>query len=528
MQWIPEKAVSDLFEKWAGTRPAQCTPLPPSGSNRRYFRLQGAGQTVIGAFNPDPRENRAFLDLSRHFLKKGLPVPGVLAEERDAHCYLLTDLGDTTLFSLLPRHRGPAGLGPDVMGLYRQAIEWLPRFQSDGAEGLDFGVCYPRHAFDRHSMMWDLNYFKYYFLKISGVPFDEQLLEDDFERFADKLAEEPSGYFMYRDFQSRNIMVAEGSTWFIDYQGGRRGPLQYDLASLLFDAKADIPFGQRMELMDHYAAVAGRLPGFEEKRFRAGFYDFVVMRILQALGTYGFRGGVERKPLFLQSVPYALNNLRWLEDNGLLPGHVPYLSDIVRQIAALPPGGVLPGMEEAGTVSPPKDPPPPGGTAPATENEAARADKAGGPLKVRICSFSYKKGLPEDDSGHGGGFVFDCRALPNPGRDERLKHYNGKDDPVRAFLENEPAVAAFVAAASRLVEQAVENYLSRGFRNLTVAFGCTGGQHRSVYCAERLARELASRYPVGIDLYHREAGSWQGNGPAGNGQADGQQESVRR
>ncbi len=476
MQWTIEKAVVELYRNWCGYKPDQVIPLPASGSNRQYFRLARDGKTVIAAFNPDIRENHAFLGLSRHFRSKGFPVPEVLAVESDAHTYLLTDLGDTTLFSLLPQQAGGEPLGEDIMGLYKKTIAWLPAFQVRGARGLDFNICYPRHSFDRHSMMWDLNYFKYYFLKISGIPFDEQKLEDDFERFTTHLMEENSGFFMYRDFQSRNVMIVEGEPWFIDYQGGRRGALQYDIASLLFDAKANLPVGHRLELLGYYIEKLTELLPLDEGSFRASFFDFVILRILQALGTYGFRGGVEKKPLFLQSVPYALNNLQWIAQNGLLPGHIPYLSGLIETIAATAPEEVLP---------------PPGKG-----------------LTIYIRSFSYKRGLPSDHSGNGGGFIFDCRALPNPGRLAHLKPFTGQHPEVKHFLNNEPGASQFYAHAAALVSKAVENYLSRDFNSLVVGFGCTGGQHRSVFFAEKLAKAIGKDYPVNIDLLHCEEKFW--------------------
>ncbi len=476
MQWNIEQAVSELFESWQQQKPDHIMPLPPSGSNRRYFRIFFGNETCIGAFNPDTRENLAFLTLSQHFANHSLPVPEVLAREPEGHCYLLSDLGDTTLFSLLPHDPAVKKFNPTTMALYKKALDWLPAFQVKATKGLDFSICYPRHAFDRHSMMWDLNYFKYYFLKISGIGFDEQKLEDDFEHFAAHLLKAPSGYFLYRDFQSRNIMVVNNEPVFIDYQGGRRGALQYDVASLLFDAKANIPFEQRVELLDYYIESLKKWTEVDEDRFRGYFYDFVVMRILQALGSYGFRGGVEKKALFLQSVPYALRNLRWLAQNNLLPTITPHLSSLVDKIASTAPSDILPAPESG--------------------------------LKVHIRSFSYKNGIPPDEWGHGGGFVFDCRALPNPGRYNENKNLTGKDEQVIRYLEKEENVAGFVENAWKLAENSVINYLERGFTNLMISFGCTGGQHRSVFMAEKLARHLAQKFTVKIDLKHREEHNW--------------------
>ncbi len=476
MQWSVEKVIRELFTNWYGSAPQHMVQLPPSGSNRQYFRLSANDVSVIAAFNPDKRENLAFLKLTRYFKSLQLPVPEVLAEETDKHCYLLTDLGDTTLFSLLSRHRTPEGFDTHIMALYKKAIELLPVFQVDAARIIDFNICYPRHAFDRHSMMWDLNYFKYYFLKISGVYFDEQLLEDDFERFTENLLRIPGAYFMYRDFQSRNIMVTEGEVYFIDYQGGRKGPLGYDMASLLFDAKANIPFGQRDEMLTYYMDCIEKKVSLDRQAFKRSFYDLVLMRILQALGTYGFRGGVEKKSLFLQSVPYALRNLRWLIEQELILSDTPHLASILRNLADTAPDEVLPTQQPGLTVS--------------------------------ICSFSYKQGIPSDNAGNGGGFVFDCRSLPNPGRQEAYSNLTGQDTGVISYLQDKQQVNRFLENALNMVTPAIENYLERGFNNLVVCFGCTGGQHRSVYCAEHLGRILKHRYPINIQLRHFAENNW--------------------
>jgi len=476
MQWNIEKAISELFESWQHQKPDDIKPLPPSGSNRRYFRVFYGDKTCVAAFNPDIRENNAFLVLSEHFAGLGLPVPKVLARDADGLCYLLSDLGDTTLFSLLPHDPAVKTFSESTMQLYKKSIDWLPAFQVKAAKGLDFSICYPRYAFDRHSMMWDLNYFKYYFLKISGIGFDEQKLEDDFEHFSAHLLNVPSDYFLYRDFQSRNIMIVGNEPYFIDYQGGRKGALQYDIASLLFDAKANIPFEQRIELLEHYIESLKKWIEVDETRFRGYFYDFVLMRILQALGTYGFRGGVEKKALFLQSVPYALKNLLWLAENDFLPKSTPHLSKLVEKIASTAPSAILPAPDTG--------------------------------LRVHIRSFSYKNGIPPDEWGNGGGFVFDCRALPNPGRYNEYKELTGNDQTVIKFLEKEESVTEFLDNAKRLADFSVKNFLERGFTNLMISFGCTGGQHRSVYSANELAKHISEKFTVKVDLKHREEHNW--------------------
>ena len=479
-----EQAILELYTSHFGQEPGQVIPLPPSGSDRQYYRLQRGDHRVIGAYNPDQRENEAFVTLSRHFFSAGLPVPELFAYDRGTQAYLVTDLGDTTLFSILPKDHDAKGFSGDLMDLYRKAIDYLVLFQVDGAEELDFSICYPRQAFDRQSMMWDLNYFKYYFLKVSGIGFDEQRLEEAFERFAGHLLQAPAGYFMYRDFQSRNIMLVNGKPYFIDYQGGRKGPLAYDIASLLFDAKANIPYHQREELLAHYMDVLEARMPLDRQAFRRSVYHFVLMRILQALGAYGFRGGVEGKTLFLESVPYALKNLDWLNENDLLPSEPAYLLGIVRRIIQEKPS-LRQSPDKQRVLPPPDD-----------------------SLTVRIGSFSYKKGVPADNSGNGGGFVFDCRALPNPGRQERYRNLSGKDDAVIQYLEQDKEVLAFLDASLKMVEPAVDNYSRRGFTSLAVCYGCTGGQHRSVYCAEQLARKLRKKPGVHVILQHFEEDNW--------------------
>lgn len=446
--------------------------LPGSGSARRYFRLRSADTTALGAYNPDRRENEAFISFSRHFRELSLPVPAIYAENDALGIYLLEDLGDETLFSWLTEMRQQSCPPEEISAMYRRVLDCLPLFQLRGNQGLDYSRCYPRAAFDRQSMMWDLNYFKYYFLKLAKIPFDEQALENDFEKFTAFLSDIPSDYFLYRDFQSRNIMLHHGGLYFIDYQGGRKGPLQYDLASLLWDAKADLSNNQRLELYEYYVRKISEQQPVQAEEFSRGYYGLVYIRILQALGAYGYRGYYERKEHFLQSIPYAVNNLRWLLQHRPLPLHLPMLQRCLELI---------------------------------TEQEHLSRESGGGDkLTLHIFSFSYKNGLPHDLSGNGGGFVFDCRALPNPGRYEQYKNLTGKDPEVIAFLERESEVQQFLNNSCTLVEQSVKNYTARKFSSLMASYGCTGGQHRSVYCAEQLKKRIENRYPVNIRIIHRE------------------------
>ncbi|MBI2000925.1 MAG: phosphotransferase [candidate division NC10 bacterium] len=459
-----------LFERRFGEPVERVTPLKGDASDRKLFRLSAASHTAIGVVNPDARENRAFLEFSRHFGRCGLPVPEIYAEDLDRGMYLEEDLGDTTLFQFLTANRVTDELSSETLDLYRKVVELLPRFQIEAGRTLNYDVCYPRSSFDRQSMLWDLNYFKYYFLRLAKIPFSEQALEDDFERFAEFLLQAERRFFLYRDFQSRNIMVRDGRPFFIDYQGGRRGALQYDVASLLFDAKADLPFEVRDELLERYLEAAATLEPIDRHAFLTFYPGFVSVRIMQAMGAYGLRGFYERKHHFLASIPYAIRNLEYLLRTTALPVELPELTQVWRRLVASS------ALRQFGTASL--------------------------KLTVRIQSFAYTDGVPTDEKGHGGGYVFDCRALPNPGRFEEYTKLTGQDDAVKAFLENEPAVGDFIRHVFALIDQTVENYQRRNFTDLLVAFGCTGGQHRSVYCAERLATHLREQFQVHVEVRH--------------------------
>jgi len=386
--------------------------------------------------------------------------------------YLEEDLGDTTLFEFLSKNRVGENIAPQVGEAYRQVVALLPRFQIEAGRALNYRVCYPRASFDRQSIAWDLNYFKYYFLRLAGIPFNEQALEDDFGRLTGFLLSAKRDYFLYRDFQSRNIMLRGGSSYFLDYQGGRKGALQYDIASLLYDAKADLPPELRQQLLDHYVERLADFVKVEREVFMRHYYAYVFVRIMQALGAYGFRGFFERRVHFLQSVPYALKNLCWLLDHVELPIALPTLMDAFRSMVA---------SKKLRTLT-------------------AAAEK----LVVRIFSFSFSRGLPEDETGHGGGFVFDCRSLPNPGREERFRPFTGHDAPVIDYLDQQERVRQFLASVLSLVDASVDNYQRRGFKSLMVSFGCTGGQHRSVYLAEQLVQHLRGSKGLEVVVRHLE------------------------
>lgn len=476
-----EKALSELFYEWAGEEPGLLLPLAPSGSQRIYYRLKSGAKTAIGAYNPDRKENQAFLTFSRHFHSKELPVPEIYCEDSKGHFYLQEDLGFTTLYSYLLQK---GDYFPDyLIQIYKRVVEQLARLQVEGGKELDYSVCYPREAFDKQSMLWDFNTFKYYFLKLANVTFDEQLLEEDVHRLADYLLQTDTRHFMFRDFQTRNIMIKSGEPYFIDYQGGRRGALQYDLASLLYQAKANIPEDIRESLLEHYMDALEALIPIERQQFVQYYYGYVFIRSIQVLGTYGFRGLYERKEYFIKSIPFALRNIKWLLDNNKLAIRAPELERALQSLIA--------------------------------SKHFEPFDKIKGSsslLTVRINSFSYKQnGIPADPTGNGGGFVFDCRFIHNPGRYEPYKKLTGRDEPVINFLRHHSQVDDFLNDVYRIVDSAVEDYIERSFTSLSVNFGCTGGQHRSVFAADELAKHLKEKYGVRVELEHieQERKGWQ-------------------
>lgn len=469
-----------LYHRTFGRAPARIAALGADGSRRRYFRMAAGGQTVIGgrtvigAANADCRENVAFLSLSRHFRRHGLPVPEIYAEDLEQGVYLQQDLGDETLYDRVTATRAKEGaFSHRLVAMYRQVLGDLPRFQVSAAADLDFSVCYPRSRFDAQSVRWDLNYFKYHFLKLVPVDFDEQALEDDFERLAAFLLEADTRYFLYRDFQSRNVMWHEGRPHYIDYQGGRQGALQYDVASLLQDAKADIPWEIRDEFLDFYVEAVGEYAPLSRDKFLAHYYGYALVRLMQALGAYGYRGLYEGKSRFLTSISHGVRNLEGLLKRTELPVNLPELDRAWSRIVEDP------ALRRMGEVS-------------------------GEGLTVHLWSFSYHLGLPRDPSGNGGGFVFDCRIVKNPGRIPEYADLTGKDPPVSAFLDELEEARSFLGDAKSMVDRAVGHHQRRGFSDLTVAFGCTGGQHRSVYFAERLAAHLKECPGLKVRLRHRE------------------------
>lgn len=460
--------LAQLYQSYTGEAPTSIEPLPGAGSNRKYFRLKGK-ESLIGVYGTSTEENRAFIYMARHFSQKGLPVPRILAEAPDQSAYLQDDLGDTSLFQLIKQGRESGNFSDEETNILKQTIRLLPQIQFEGSKDMDFSYCYPQARFNRRSVLWDLNYFKYCFLKATGLEFQENLLEDDFERMADTLLQIEPQVFMYRDFQSRNVMIREEKPYFIDFQGGRKGPFYYDVASFLWQAKANYPDSLRQELLDEYLDALRPYHAIDKEQFLTTLRHFVLFRTLQVLGAYGFRGYFEKKAHFIQSVPYAIENLCQLLETDF--PEYPYLCLMLRKLTELPQFASIRNRRK---------------------------------LTVRVMSFSYKKGIPEDPSGNGGGYVFDCRAVHNPGKYEQYKQLTGRDKPVIDFLEQDGEILQFLEHVDALADAHVQRFLERGFTNLSICFGCTGGQHRSVYSAEHVAHHLNEKFGVHIHLIHRE------------------------
>ena len=460
--------LSELYSQVVGSQPTEVIDLPASGSNRRYFRLTGE-RSIIGVIGTCKEENESFIYLAKHFKGQNLPVPQVLAVSDDNMAYIQEDLGDNILFGAIEKGRKTRSFSNEEKELLIKTIRILPDIQFLGAIGLNFDKCYPLAEFDTRTIMWDLNYFKYCFLKATGLEFQEDKLEDDFQKMSEVLMRSQSSTFMYRDFQSRNVMLVDNNPWFIDFQGGRKGPFYYDVASFLWQAKANMPDSLRQELIKEYIDALRKYKPVDEKYFHEQLRHFVLFRTLQVLGAYGFRGYFEKKPHFMQSVPFAVANLRTLLQEPY--PEYPYLSKILKELV---------------------------------EMKQFSDELQKHTLTVKVMSFAYKKGIPNDTSGNGGGYVFDCRAVNNPGKYERYKPFTGLDQQVIKFLEDDGEIITFLDHAYELVDSNVKRYIERGFTNLMVCFGCTGGQHRSVYCAQHMAEHINKKFNVKVELIHRE------------------------
>ena len=458
-----------------GESPNEILPIAESGSARKYFRVITDNKSLIGTFNSNIEENEAFLCFSKHFHDLGLNVPEVFAVNAERTCYLQSDFGDDNLFAHVQKALVAGGFGENNVALYKKALSHLVKLQVLGHQGLDYSKAYPTERFDRQAIIDDLNYFKYYFVKPhEEIDFNETRLGKDFEAFADFVSQAPCDFFMYRDFQSRNIMVKDGDLYFIDFQGGRKGPLNYDVVSLLYQVKAQIPQETRDELVEYYKAELSRYMNPETIKFDTYQPYFVYLRLMQVLGAYGFRGLIQKKSHFIESIPYALREIEALSKTTPLTAY-PELQSVISQLNKLD-------AKYAALIAPPA-----------------------GKLTVTINSFSFKKGYPADFSGNGGGYVFDCRALPNPGREPEFKTKTGRDWEVIDYLMAKPPVHVFLDHVKSIVSQSVENYKERHFSNLMVSFGCTGGQHRSVFFAQTIYDWLKATYPdIHLKLNHIE------------------------
>ncbi|MFT5748985.1 MAG: aminoglycoside/choline kinase family phosphotransferase [Ancylomarina sp.] len=456
-----------LFEQSSGDQVVNTELIPPSGSYREYIRIIGKNQTVMGVYNSDKKENNAFVTFSRHFKSKGLPVPDILAVDESKDIYLQDDFGDTMLFDYIEKERDGDHFPESLVLILKKTIKELVKFQIKGTDGLDYSVAYPRAAFDKQSMMWDLNYFKYYFLKLAQIPFDEQLLEDDYLKFTDFLLQAPSDYFLYRDFQSRNVMLKDGEPKFIDYQGGRKGALAYDLASLLYDAKADFPEALREELLAYYLEELIDYEDIDIAGFKLHYYGFVLIRMMQAMGAFGFRGFYEKKEHFLQSIPYALRDLK-----EVLP-HLDFLNQFTELFSALEKVSESEFLKTVGIKK---------------ENK----------LSVSIQSFSYRRGIQLD------GFVFDCRMIDDPFDDAGFKDDFMNTEYLSTFFTEETGMPAFLESVCGVLDMAIGKAKKQDKKQLNIYFGCVGGQHRSVYAANYFAKYLNDKSDAEVNLKHLE------------------------
>lgn len=481
MQTVSD-VILELYEKWKGKPAVSVDLLPQSGSDRRYFRIhEASGSSIIATIGANTRENEVFIYFSNHFQDKNLPTPRIFAVNDETTIYLQEDFGDVSLLNKLES----LGLCDEVYNLFKQSLQELARLQVTADEGLDYNQCLTNKEFGKQAIMSDLLYFKFYFLDALRKPYDKQQLIDDFEALSSYLTHTEYKYFMFRDFQSRNILVDDADkVHFIDYQGGMKGAPQYDVASMLWQAKANLPEEWKHKLLVDYMDAFEDIIGQPVDRgiFQSQYNGYVLIRLLQVLGAYGFRGLFERKAHFLTSIPMALKNVRDFIEHQNVGISVPEFRKVL---------DICVSDEIIERFTP------------------LRADETT-PLVVHINSFSYRKGIPEDVTGNGGGYVFDCRGILNPGRLDKYKPFHGKDKEVKDFLEQQTRMPEFLNSVFDVVDITVEDYLRRGFNNLMVSFGCTGGQHRSVYAAESLARHLKNKFGVKIEINHieQEAKKW--------------------
>ncbi|MFT3748080.1 MAG: RNase adapter RapZ [Agriterribacter sp.] len=473
--------VSSFFKSWRKESPEVIYTLRQAGSNRQYFRANAEDGSYIITYNPNNVvENNAFIEFSKHFFKNNLAVPQILFTDAGKTMYIQTDFGDVSLFDILRKE----GSSDRVKALYKKSFVQLAKLQIEGGRGLDYSNCIATRSFDKQAIYSDLLYFLYYFIRALDLPYDKNLLLNDFEILSSYLMQEDAKYFMHRDCQSRNVMVKDEEVYFIDYQGGMQGALQYDVASMLWQSRAALPHEWKDELVNYYFDEVNTLLNnkLNRKDFLDSYDGFVLIRMLQTLGAYGFRGLFERKQTFITSIPSGLKQLKWFLQNKKIPIRLPELQKVLWAIV------------DDEIIK-------------RYETPMAGADC---PLIVHINSFSYRKGIPEDTGENGGGFVFDCRGIFNPGRFEAYKKLTGRDKEVQEFLLHKSEMPSFLQYVFGIVDISVADYIKRSFKNLSVNFGCTGGQHRSVFAADNLARHLKEKFGVKVELHHleQEAKNW--------------------
>ncbi len=473
--------IKELFAAFSTSPVTAIDKLPQAGSERHYFRIHTKDKNFIATYGANIKENDAFIYFSQHFKKKNLSTAKILCINSEKDIYIQEDFGDVSLLNKLEEQ----GYVQSVYELYKESLHQLALLQVKGHEELNYKKCLTNTSFGKQAIMADLLYFKYYFLDALRKPYDKQKLIDDFEALSNYLAHTEYKFFMFRDFQSRNIMVSEDkAVHFIDYQGGMKGAPQYDVASLLWQAKANLPDDWKLNLLEDYINSFEKIieETVDRDVFRSQYNGYVLIRLLQVLGAYGFRGLFERKAHFLTSIPLALQNLKWFINNQSIGIAVPEFKKVLELCIS----------DEVIQEFTPMQ---------ATDNT---------PLVVTINSFSYiQTGYQKDENKNGGGFVFDMRGILNPGRFDDYKHLSGLDKPVKDFLEQQTKMPDFLNSVYSIIDISVEDYIKRGFDHLTINFGCTGGQHRSVYAAEAIARHLRNKFKVKINLEHTNKENWK-------------------
>lgn len=472
------EAIGKLYASTGRPKYDRIEKLPQSGSDRVYFRIYAGNETCIATYNPNKKETKTFIYFSRHFIQAGLPVPAILAVNEEDTIYIQEDLGTESLLNKLEKN----GHGEYIYSLFQKSLAALAHIQILGDKELNYDYCITAKEFGKQAIMSDLLYFKYYFLDTLQLPYDKQAMLDDFDALSSYLTRTGNTYFMFRDFQSRNIIVKNDEVGFIDYQGGMKGALQYDVASLLWQAKAELSEDWKDNLLSYYMDRIDLLleKPVNRNSFVSQYNGYVLIRLLQVMGAYGFRGLFERKAHFLASIPLALRNLKFFIDHKEVGIVTPEFDRVLHLVV------------EDDMIK---------------RFESTQANEHT-PLVIEVNSFSYKNGIPPDASENGGGFVFDMRGILNPGRFDDYKTSTGKDKPVQDFLEQRTKMNKYLNSVWDLIDITVEDYLKRGFSHLMINFGCTGGQHRSVYAAEQTARHLRNKYKVKVKLEHINSENW--------------------